>query len=283
MPPEAERLLFEAAHSYGQAETALAHLREARRLAPDHPAVLIGLYRFFFYKGRLNEALEIARTCLLRAAIDNSLPLDWRRVRPEQAAFASFDAPMARFFMFVLKGYAYLQHATWRPGGRSRGDRKASRTRSLRQDGRAGAAWRVASKGSKAMSTEIDEALDWLGDAVDCGGCPHAALLARQRCQPLRACVFDRYARRIDRFFDWNPASRYVICTIPISRCAPAPPRPRIFSICRRCSPTRRKPCAGAPRGGCRRAISCACATDPHREVRIRVAQRLEGADDLRA
>jgi len=45
---------------------------------------------------------------LLRAAIDNSLPLDWRLVRPGQAAFASFDAPMARFFMFVLKGYAYL-------------------------------------------------------------------------------------------------------------------------------------------------------------------------------
>ena len=108
VPPEAERRLFEAAHSYDQAETALAHLREARRLAPDHPAVLIGLYRFFFYKGRLNEALEIARTCLLRAAIDNSLPLDWRMVRPEQAAFASFDAPLARFFMFVLKGYAYL-------------------------------------------------------------------------------------------------------------------------------------------------------------------------------
>jgi tetratricopeptide (TPR) repeat protein len=70
--------------------------------------VLIGLYRFFFYKGRLEEALEIARACLLRAAIDNSLPLDWRAVEPQHAPFASFDAPQARFFMFALKGYAYL-------------------------------------------------------------------------------------------------------------------------------------------------------------------------------
>ena len=108
LPPEAESLLHQAGLSYDQAETALAHLREARRLAPNHVAVLIGLYRFFFYKGRLVEALDVARTCLLRAAIDNSLPLDWRLVRPGQAAFASFDAPMARFFMFVLKGYAYL-------------------------------------------------------------------------------------------------------------------------------------------------------------------------------
>jgi tetratricopeptide (TPR) repeat protein len=108
LPPEAENLLRQAGQYYDQAETALAYLREARRLAPDQAAVLIGLYRFFFYKGRLAEALEIAQTCLLRAAIDNSLPLDWRLARPGQAAFASFDAPMARFFMFVLKGYAYL-------------------------------------------------------------------------------------------------------------------------------------------------------------------------------
>ncbi len=108
LPPDAERKLFEAAHSYDRSEIALAHLREARRLAPNHVAVLIGLYRFFFYKGRLAEALEIANSCLLRAAIDNSLPLDWRVVRPDHAAFASFDDPVARFFMFVLKGYAYL-------------------------------------------------------------------------------------------------------------------------------------------------------------------------------
>jgi tetratricopeptide (TPR) repeat protein len=108
LPPDVERLLFEAAHSYDNAETALALLREARRLAPNHVAVLIGLYRFFFYKGRLSEALEIAQSCLTRAAIDNSLPLDWRLVAPEHAAFSSYDAPLARFFMFALKGYAYL-------------------------------------------------------------------------------------------------------------------------------------------------------------------------------
>ncbi|QGM47770.1 tetratricopeptide repeat protein [Methylocystis heyeri] len=108
LPPDAERQLFEAAHSYDQSDVALAHLREARRLAPNHVAVLIGLYRFFFYKGRLREALEIAQTCLLRASIENSLPLDWRQVQRDHAAFASFDDPLARFFMFVLKGYAYL-------------------------------------------------------------------------------------------------------------------------------------------------------------------------------
>jgi tetratricopeptide (TPR) repeat protein len=109
LPAEAERHLREAALSYHLGDVAEQHLFEARRLAPSHVAVLIGLYRFYFYKNRLEETLEIAKTCLTRAAIDNSLPLDWRAVQKGDAAFASYDAVLPRFFMFVLKGYAYLQ------------------------------------------------------------------------------------------------------------------------------------------------------------------------------
>jgi tetratricopeptide (TPR) repeat protein len=109
LPAEAERHLREAALSYHLAEVSEQHLFEARRIAPTHVAVLIGLYRFYFYKNRLEETLEIARTCLIRAAIDNSLPLDWRDVKRGDAEFGSYDAVLPRFFMFVLKGYAYLQ------------------------------------------------------------------------------------------------------------------------------------------------------------------------------
>src|SRR5450755_1045959 len=84
------------------------HLREAEALAPDHAAVLIALYRFYFSKGRLSEALEIARICLRKAARENGLHLDWRKVRREDADFSSFDARLPRFYMFTLKAYAYL-------------------------------------------------------------------------------------------------------------------------------------------------------------------------------
>ena len=109
LPAEAERHLREAALSYHLGDVSERHLFEARRVAPTHVAVLIGLYRFYFYKNRLEDTLEIAKTCLTRAAIENSLSLDWRQVRPGDAAFGSYDAVMPRFFMFVLKGYAYLQ------------------------------------------------------------------------------------------------------------------------------------------------------------------------------
>ncbi len=108
LPEEVERLLHAAASSYDQDHLALKYLMEARLLAPTHPATLIGLYRFYFYKGRLRECLGIAEACLTRAAIDNSLPLDWRDVAPQDAAFGDFDAVAPRFFMFSLKGYAYL-------------------------------------------------------------------------------------------------------------------------------------------------------------------------------
>lgn len=109
LPARAAHHLREAGFSYHVDAIAEAHLREAQAAAPDHVAVLIGLYRFYFYKGRLSEALEIAKICLLKAARENDLPTDWRAVAATDAPFDRFEAMLPRFFLFTLKGYAYLQ------------------------------------------------------------------------------------------------------------------------------------------------------------------------------
>lgn len=109
LPPEAQDHLWEAGLAYQQDEVAEAHLRQAEACAPDHAAVLIGFYRFYFYKGRLRECLEIANRCLRKAQRETNLPADWRDVRPGDAEFSRYDRLMPRFFMFTLKGYAYLQ------------------------------------------------------------------------------------------------------------------------------------------------------------------------------
>ncbi len=109
LPTAAQEQLDAAALSYDRSEIALQHLRAAEAIAPNHPAVLIGLYRFYFYKGRLQECLDVAHVCLAEAAHRNDLAEDWREVNKGDAAFGSYDAMMPRFFMFVLKGYAYLQ------------------------------------------------------------------------------------------------------------------------------------------------------------------------------
>jgi tetratricopeptide (TPR) repeat protein len=106
---EAERLIREAGLHYGYDAAAELHLRAAQAIAPDHAAVRIAFYRFYFYKGRLAEALEVARECLKKAARDTGLAADWRLVCRQDADFQSFDAVLPRFYLFTLKGFAYLQ------------------------------------------------------------------------------------------------------------------------------------------------------------------------------
>jgi hypothetical protein len=109
LPEAAERHLHQAALAYQNDEAAERHLREAQALAPGHAAVLIGFYRFYFYKGRLTDALGVARICLEKAARDNQIAPDWRRVAPADADFGSYEAVLPRFYLFTLKAYAYLR------------------------------------------------------------------------------------------------------------------------------------------------------------------------------
>jgi tetratricopeptide (TPR) repeat protein len=108
LPPEAEHQLRAAGLAYANDALAEAHLASAAALAPDHPAVLIGRYRYFFYKGRWREALTVARDCLVWAALRLGVATNWRRVCRGEADFDSFDAVLPRFYLFTLKGYAYL-------------------------------------------------------------------------------------------------------------------------------------------------------------------------------
>jgi hypothetical protein len=108
LPAEAERHLEKASLSYHLTDIAETHLQAAHALAPDHAAVLIAFYRFYFYKGRLFEALQISRACIRKALQENVLEPDWRAIQADDAPFGEWDALVPRFFLFSLKGYAYL-------------------------------------------------------------------------------------------------------------------------------------------------------------------------------
>lgn len=132
------------------------------------------------------------------------------------------------------------------------------------------------------MSTDdIDEAIDWQGNAVDCAVCDHQDRLSAERCKPLRACVHDRYARRIDRFFDWNPdlARNYLTHGyFEVRACASK--AAEIFLL-----PAMLDDPEEAVRWSAARRLPnryiLRLRNDPHREVRIRIALRLEGTDLL--
>lgn len=107
LPPAVQWELNAAAKSYSDDELAERHLKQAFLLAPEHPAVHIALYRFHFYKNRLREALDVAESCLRKAAGDNGLTHDWQAVTPQDIDFSGY-AVVPRFYLFTLKACAYL-------------------------------------------------------------------------------------------------------------------------------------------------------------------------------
>ncbi len=101
LPAEVESLITQAGLVRSDRALAEPLLLKAREMAPTHPATLIALYRFHFYGHRLPEARQVAEESLAiaRAALGADI-----KVSDEQARF---DAA-TRFYLFTLKGYAYL-------------------------------------------------------------------------------------------------------------------------------------------------------------------------------
>ncbi len=107
LPAVAAEQLRLASLAYADSAKAEMHLTLARAVAPGNPVVKIGEYRYYFYKGRLQEALNVALDCLVIVAGEINIPSQWRSVEPYHANFRG-DEPAHRFYLFCLKAYAYL-------------------------------------------------------------------------------------------------------------------------------------------------------------------------------
>jgi hypothetical protein len=107
LPALAEAALKEAGAHREDAPRAMGALMRAQMLAPEHPAVLIALYRHHFYGHRLAPARDVARRALRIGAQALGLPETWRDVSRQPLPGARDDARV-RFYLFTLKGYAYL-------------------------------------------------------------------------------------------------------------------------------------------------------------------------------
>lgn len=107
LPAVAVEQLRLASLAYADSTKAEMHLTLARAIAPGNPVVKIGEYRYYFYKGRLEEALEVAWDCLVIVAGELGIPSQWSSVQPYHADFRN-DEPAHRFYLFCLKAYAYL-------------------------------------------------------------------------------------------------------------------------------------------------------------------------------
>jgi hypothetical protein len=129
------------------------------------------------------------------------------------------------------------------------------------------------------MIDDIDEARNWRGDEIDCAACTHQDLANAGRCRLKHACLHDRYAKRIDRFFNWNPelANSYIAHPHFEVR-AIAAKHASIFLL----PPLLDDPEETVRWNAARRLpkrLVLRLRTDVHREVRIRIASLLDDAE----
>ncbi|MBO0752874.1 MAG: LRV FeS4 cluster domain-containing protein [Bradyrhizobiaceae bacterium] len=126
---------------------------------------------------------------------------------------------------------------------------------------------------------DIDEARDWLGREVDCTTCRHHEMMLAGGCRLKHACVLDRYARRIDRFFNWHPelANSYVRHEHFEVR-AIAAKHADVFVLPQLLDDPEETVRWNAARRLPKRLI-LRLRTDPHREVRIRMVSLLDDSE----
>ncbi|MGI9211649.1 MAG: 4Fe4S-binding leucine-rich repeat protein [Methylococcaceae bacterium] len=132
------------------------------------------------------------------------------------------------------------------------------------------------------MKTDIDESRDWQGQLISCVGCEREVAQAEGHCQSGHACVHDRYARRIDRFFRWNPDLARDYLKHPYFEVrAVAAKYVEVFLLPQLLAdPDETVRQSVALRLPIHSRYLLELRQDPHREVRVRVAERL-GIKDL--
>lgn len=104
LPAEVHALMEQAALLQHDPEQAQRLLEQARAAVPRHPAPLIALYRFHFYGHRLKMARAVGEDAL--AIARTALGSDFGDEVPSEDD-ARHNAAV-RFYLFVLKGLAYL-------------------------------------------------------------------------------------------------------------------------------------------------------------------------------
>jgi tetratricopeptide (TPR) repeat protein len=106
---EAKVCLDRASEEYGTQEAEKTLLR-AYFLEPEHPMVLVALYRFYYYQHRLKESLLVAERVLKVIGKRLEFPDDWRDLTELGiGSGVMISMTMIRFYMLALKGAGYLE------------------------------------------------------------------------------------------------------------------------------------------------------------------------------
>ena len=105
--PEVDLLLQMAAKNYGQESESL--LLKALALSEKNVSVLVGLYRFYYFQHRYEDALEIARIVMQVVAEKIEFPASWHELDNSHVLVGvSHSFTFVRLYLFALKAAGYV-------------------------------------------------------------------------------------------------------------------------------------------------------------------------------
>ena len=107
-PAEVASLLERAMQSYADGAQAEDLLWQAHHQAPDALPVYFSLYKYYFYKGNLEQAEMAARMALVAAAMQGGFDSVWQNLEADTCDWADHAAP-AHFYLFSLKALAFIR------------------------------------------------------------------------------------------------------------------------------------------------------------------------------
>lgn len=80
----------------------------AQAIDPACLPVYFALYKFYFYKFRLDDAEKVALMGLKTAASQSGFPAEWSHLSPLSANWSLADGPQ-HFYLFTLKALALIR------------------------------------------------------------------------------------------------------------------------------------------------------------------------------
>lgn len=107
VPAVIAKLLHAAAAAYTHTHRAEAILWSAQAIDPECLPVYFSLYKFYFYKGQLNMAEQVARQALAVSARHGGFDADWRGLDTESADWNDRAGPQ-HFYLFSMKALAFI-------------------------------------------------------------------------------------------------------------------------------------------------------------------------------
>lgn len=106
---EEVKCLIQRASELYATEHAEKCLLQAYFLAPKNLAVLVALYRYYYYQHEYDNALIVADRAMHVAGDKLGLPDDWRNLNEAYLGCAAIvSMGLLRFYLLALKGAAYL-------------------------------------------------------------------------------------------------------------------------------------------------------------------------------